>query len=145
MLRNTEKTTATKSRRWFLPRGRGRVALRAAPGDSKPSARARLTLGTDLQPTQGASNSPTPDRSLRTCHRTCPGGGRPEDAAGTVPRVHPEGPASCKRPQVAVTPVPASMRTRPQQPLWKSDAASSAAPSLPSPAPARILARHPRS
>lgn len=122
------------------------MALRAAPGDGKPSPRAHLTLGTDLRPTKGASNSPTPDRSLRTCHRTCPGGGRPEDATGTVPRIHPtEGLASCKRPQAAVTPVPASMRTRPHQPLWKSDAASFAALSLPSPTPARILARHPRS
>ena len=94
-------------------------------------------LGLTYGPTQGASNSPIPNQSLRTCRRTHLGGGYPEDTAGTrAPRPSHRGPCPLQAATGYSNPSSNQHRGRVlHQPLWQSDAASPAVPSLLSPVP----------
>lgn len=103
-------------------------------------------LGPTYGSTQGASNGPTPDRSFRTCHRTCLGGGHLEDTAGTrAPRLSHRGP--CPLQAATGCSNPSSNQHRGcvlHQPLRQLDAANPAAPSLPSPMPSTNLRPPPK-
>ena len=117
--------------------GQGEGGAQGGPGDSKPRPRARLSLGTDLRAHAGCLQQPPPSQSLRACRRTCPGGGHPGDTAGTrAPRPSHRGPCPLQAATGCSNPSSNQHRGRVlHQPLWQSDAASPAVPSLLSPVP----------
>ena len=117
--------------------GQGEGGAQGGPGDSKPRPRARLSLGTDLRAHAGCLQQPHPSQSLRACRRTRPGGGHPGDTAGTrAPRPSHRGPCPLQAATGCSTPSSNQHRGRVlHQPLWQSDAASPAVPSLLSPVP----------
>ena len=117
--------------------GQGEGGAQGGPGDSKPRPRAHLSLGTDLRAHAGCLQQPHPSQSLRACRRTRPGGGHPGDTAGTrAPRPSHRGPCPLQAATGCSNPSSNQHQGRIlHQPLWQSDAASPAVPSLLSPVP----------
>ena len=91
----------------------------------------------DLPPHPPRGRAPPTSQSLRTCRRTRPGGGHPGDTAGTrAPRPSHRGPCPLQAATGCSNPSSNQHQGRIlHQPLWQSDAASPAVPSLLSPVP----------